>query len=106
MHQTILQENIPFPNFPSLLQAEQALISQPFLTGEVFHPVDHFCGPPLDLLQEVHVFPVLRVPGWVSPEWSRGAESPPSTLLKIEQLSSTVFKKNILESFGQYVLLF
>ncbi|KAK4828525.1 hypothetical protein QYF61_026947 [Mycteria americana] len=30
--------------------------------GEVFHPSDHFCGPPLDLLQQVHVFPVLRAP--------------------------------------------
>ncbi|KAK4822945.1 hypothetical protein QYF61_023445 [Mycteria americana] len=29
---------------------------------EVFHPSDHFCGPPLDLLQQVHVFPVLRAP--------------------------------------------
>ncbi|KAK4815585.1 hypothetical protein QYF61_004800 [Mycteria americana] len=30
--------------------------------GEVFHPSDHFCGPPLDPLQQVHVFPVLRAP--------------------------------------------
>ncbi|KAK4824005.1 hypothetical protein QYF61_009219 [Mycteria americana] len=30
--------------------------------GEVFHPSDHFCGPPLDPLQQVHVFPVLRSP--------------------------------------------
>ncbi|KAK4823178.1 hypothetical protein QYF61_027082 [Mycteria americana] len=30
--------------------------------GEVFHLSDHFCGPPLDLLQQVHVFPVLRAP--------------------------------------------
>ncbi|KAK4829013.1 hypothetical protein QYF61_001769 [Mycteria americana] len=30
--------------------------------GEVFHPSDHFCGPPLDTLQQVHVFPVLRTP--------------------------------------------
>jgi len=28
----------------------------------VFHPSDHFCGPLLDLLQQVHVFPVLRAP--------------------------------------------
>ncbi|KAK4824839.1 hypothetical protein QYF61_020212 [Mycteria americana] len=26
------------------------------------HPSSHFCGPPLDLLQQVHVFPVLRTP--------------------------------------------
>ncbi|KAK4830027.1 LOW QUALITY PROTEIN: hypothetical protein QYF61_008365 [Mycteria americana] len=47
---------------PSLLQAEQAQLSQPFLTGEMFQPSDHFCDPPLDLLQQVHVFPVLRAP--------------------------------------------
>ncbi|KAK4831204.1 hypothetical protein QYF61_016041 [Mycteria americana] len=45
---------------PSLLQDKQPQLSQPFLIGEVFHPPDHFCGPPLDLLQQVHVFPVLR----------------------------------------------
>ena len=32
------------------------------MTGEVFHPSDHFCGPPLDPLQNIHVFPVLRAP--------------------------------------------
>jgi len=47
---------------PSLLQAEQLQLSQPLLTGEVFQPSDHFCGPPLDLLQQVHVFPVLKAP--------------------------------------------
>ena len=41
---------------PSLSQAEQPLLSQPFLTGAVLQPSDHFCGPPLDLLQRVHVF--------------------------------------------------
>ena len=44
---------------PSLLQAEQPQISQPFLIGEVFHPSDHFCGPPLDPLQQLHVLIVL-----------------------------------------------
>ncbi|KAK4819021.1 hypothetical protein QYF61_024137 [Mycteria americana] len=47
---------------PSLLWAEQPQLSQPFSIGEVFHPSDHSCGPPLDLLQQVHVFPVLRTP--------------------------------------------
>ena len=37
-------------------------LSQPFLIGEVLQPSDHFCGPPLDLLQQVHVFLVLRTP--------------------------------------------
>ncbi|KAK4824075.1 hypothetical protein QYF61_010586, partial [Mycteria americana] len=31
-------------------------------TGEVFQPSDNFHGPPLDPLQQVHVFPVLRAP--------------------------------------------
>ncbi|KAK4825882.1 hypothetical protein QYF61_003156 [Mycteria americana] len=30
--------------------------------GEVFHPSDHFCGPPLDPFQQLHVFHVLRTP--------------------------------------------
>jgi len=47
---------------PSLVKAEQPQISQPFFIGEVFYRSDHFCGPPLDLLQQVHVFPVLRAP--------------------------------------------
>ncbi|KAK4832353.1 hypothetical protein QYF61_021882 [Mycteria americana] len=34
----------------------------PTLSGEVFRPSDHFCGPPLDPLQQVHGFPVLRAP--------------------------------------------
>ncbi|KAK4810053.1 hypothetical protein QYF61_005116 [Mycteria americana] len=46
----------------SLLQAEQHQLFQPFLIGEVFHPSSHFCGPPLDPLQQVHVFLVLRTP--------------------------------------------
>jgi len=47
---------------PSLLQAEQPQLSQPVLTGEVFHPPDHFCGTPLDPLQQPHVLTVLRAP--------------------------------------------
>ncbi|GAB0210319.1 mitochondrial enolase superfamily member 1 [Grus japonensis] len=30
--------------------------------GEMFQPSDQLCGPPLDSLQQVHVFPVLRTP--------------------------------------------
>ncbi|KAK4811770.1 LOW QUALITY PROTEIN: hypothetical protein QYF61_005338 [Mycteria americana] len=47
---------------PSHLQAEQAQLSQPFFTGELFQSLDHFCGPPLCLLEQVHVFLVLRAP--------------------------------------------
>lgn len=44
---------------------------------------DSFCGPALDPLQQIHVFPMLRTPeldavlqNRVSSEWSRGAQSP------------------------------
>jgi len=47
---------------PSLLQAEQSQFSQPLFTGEVFHPSDRLCGPPLDPLQQVHVLLVLGAP--------------------------------------------
>lgn len=47
---------------PSLLQAEQGQLSQPFVTGEVFHPSDGVCGPRLDPLQEGRAFLVLRTP--------------------------------------------
>ncbi|KAK4825966.1 hypothetical protein QYF61_003535 [Mycteria americana] len=43
-------------------QAEQPQLSQPFLIGEVLQPSDHFCGPLLDPLQQVHLFPVPRTP--------------------------------------------
>ena len=35
---------------PSLLQAEQLQLSQPFFAGEAFQPSGHFHGPPLDSL--------------------------------------------------------
>ncbi|KAK4826482.1 hypothetical protein QYF61_009478 [Mycteria americana] len=47
---------------PSLLQAEQPPLSQPFFIGEVLQPSDHLRGFPLDPLQQLHVFPVLRAP--------------------------------------------
>jgi len=47
---------------PSLLQAEQPQLSQPFLIAEVFQASNHLCGPPLAPLQQVRVFPVLRAP--------------------------------------------
>ncbi|KAK4808149.1 hypothetical protein QYF61_000129 [Mycteria americana] len=47
---------------PSLLQAEQPQLSQPVFIGEVFQPSDHLGGPPLDLLQQVHVLLMLGAP--------------------------------------------
>ena len=45
-------------SFSSCIEHPQ--LSQPVLVGEVFHPLDHFCGLSLVMLQQVHVFPVLR----------------------------------------------
>ena len=74
--QHTLQHNLS-PSFlqsPSIycktaLRSPQSLLSswlnspssQPVL-GEVFHPLGHFCGLPLDALQQLHVSPVLRTP--------------------------------------------
>ena len=55
-----LQSSVSF--LSSEVQDEQPQLSQPILVGEVFHPWDHFCGPPLDVLQQVHISPVLRTP--------------------------------------------
>jgi len=46
----------------SLLQAEQLQLSQRFLIVEVLQPFDCSCGPALNLLQQIHVSPVLRAP--------------------------------------------
>ena len=57
---------------------------QPFLITDVFYPSSHFCGPTLDLLPQIYVFPVLRAPELDAglqegSHQSRGAESPPLT---------------------------
>jgi len=52
---------------------------------EAFHPLDHFCGPPLDTLQQPHVCPALSTPHLDavlqvrSHQQSRRAVSLPST---------------------------
>ncbi|XP_064276301.1 succinate--hydroxymethylglutarate CoA-transferase isoform X3 [Passer domesticus] len=47
---------------PYLLQAEKTQFSQPFFIEEVLQPSNHLGDPPLDLLQQVHVRPVLGSP--------------------------------------------
>ena len=49
--------------WPSLLQAEQAQLSQPVFIGRVLQPSDHLCGSPLDLFQKLHNFLQLGAPG-------------------------------------------
>ena len=53
---------------PSLLQAQQSQLSQPFLICQMLQPLCHLCGPLLGPLQYVHVSLVLR-----SPELDTGA---------------------------------
>ncbi|KAK4826957.1 hypothetical protein QYF61_012806 [Mycteria americana] len=48
-----------FQCFTTLI-AEQPQLSQPVLIGEVLQPSDHFRGPALDPIQQVHVLLVLR----------------------------------------------
>ena len=73
------------PPQPSLLQAEHPQLSQPFLIGEVLQPSGQFMassgpsltGPCLSWAEGCRAG--CRTPGEVSSEWSRGAESLPST---------------------------
>ena len=58
----ILKGLCQVPLKPSLPQAEKPQLFQPVLVAEVFHPLDHFCDPPLDAHQQVYVSPVLRTP--------------------------------------------
>jgi len=53
---------IRFPPEPSLLQAEQSQLSQPFLIGEMHRTLHHLHGPLLNSIQYVHVRLVLRSP--------------------------------------------
>ncbi|KAK4831211.1 hypothetical protein QYF61_016048 [Mycteria americana] len=54
-----------FHCFTTLID-KQPQLSQPFLIGEVFHPSDNFCGPPLDLLQQIHA--LLDIHSWLLSE--------------------------------------
>ena len=42
-----------------LLQAKQTQLPQRFFTGGVLQPSDHLHGPPLDLLQKLHILLVM-----------------------------------------------
>ncbi len=43
------------PLKPSLFQAEDSQLSQPFTIGDVLQPSEDLCGPPVDTLQQLHV---------------------------------------------------
>ena len=47
---------------PSLLQAKQAQLLQPFFVSEELQPLGLLHGPALDLLQWLHILPVLEAP--------------------------------------------
>jgi len=58
----VLEGHKEVPLELSLLHTEQPQFPQPVPVGEVLQPSDHLCGPPLDLLQQLHVLPVLGTP--------------------------------------------
>ena len=47
----------------SLLQTEQAQLPQDFVEEEMLQPFDHLLGPPLDPLQQLHIFLLLGALG-------------------------------------------
>lgn len=47
----------------SHFQAKQTQLSQLFFTREVLQPSEHIHSPPLELLQQLHIFLVLRAIG-------------------------------------------
>lgn len=52
---------VKVPSQPSLLQAEQALVSQPFLTQEMLQALHHLYSPLLHSLQNFPVFLELGI---------------------------------------------
>lgn len=61
----------------SFLQAEYPQFFHPLFVREVLHPSNNLDGPSLELLQQVHVFPVLTMQHSGGSHQSRGAESLP-----------------------------
>ncbi|RMC13715.1 hypothetical protein DUI87_08794 [Hirundo rustica rustica] len=75
----ILIEVDEVPPQSSLLKAEQAQLSQPFLMREMFQSPHHLSHPPLDLLQELIVSLFLRSQDldtalWVKPHYISAEE--------------------------------
>ena len=64
-------------DLPRAFSALTPQLSHPVLVGKVFYPLDHFCGPPLDVLQQVHVSPVLRTPDQVRSHQCRAERQDP-----------------------------
>jgi len=57
----IFMSTVKVPSQPSLLQAEQALVSQPFLTQEMLQALHHLYSPLLHSLQNFPVFLELEI---------------------------------------------
>ncbi|KAK4815949.1 hypothetical protein QYF61_010443 [Mycteria americana] len=94
-------KDIDDPANHTTLPAEQPKLSQPILVGEVLQPSDHFCGPPLDPLQQLHVLLVLRAPELdaVLQPWIRLAFWAASAHC---QLMSSFFQKPQTNSVNQH----
>jgi len=53
----------PFKYWKAAIRSPCSLLfSQPVIIGEVLQPSDCLCGPPLNLLQQLHVLLVLGTP--------------------------------------------
>ena len=76
---------------PSLLQAEEVQIPQPFLTGGVLQPSDPLHGPPLDPLQELHIPQVLRPQAWTQySRWGLTRAEQRGTITSLSLLAATL----------------
>ena len=53
---------VPLQKLTGCYQTEQPQLSHPVIMGEVLHPFDHFCDPPLDTIQQGYVSTVLITP--------------------------------------------
>lgn len=66
----VLESCNEFSPDPSLFLVNLVQISQPFIVGEVLQCSDHLHGPPLDLLHQLHIPPVLEA--WAPDEATLG----------------------------------
>jgi len=99
---------------PSLLQAEQPKISEPFLTGEMLQSFNHLCGPLLDSVQYVHFSLVLgsselHVALQMGPHqcWVEGKDhrSPPASSTPLDAAQDTISRLCRKDALLAYVQL-
>ena len=60
-----MEEHSELPLEPSVFQIEQAQLPQPSFIAEVLQISNHLHGPPLNLLQQLNIPPVLGDQVWM-----------------------------------------